>query len=365
MARLRPGPNASAAPQRRIVVFPGWFESNPYLNLMYLVPRTRGYEIVGVSRLEALLPLMSTLRRGEILHIHWTGPIAQYGTDEEDAHRRMTAFLRSVRRARRRGVRLLWTIHNRMPHECPYPEVEKQLLRSLAQLADLVIAINPLTREIMSDLVDLDERRFARLPHPHYHGVYADGATREEAREALGVDPGTEAVLFFGQMRRYKGLGTFFDAMSALSGRRANTTMLLAGKTAPGDREWIDQALPSAVKTVRVHDFVPDEDIQLWFRAADCVVLPFQDVLNSGSLFLSASFTTPLVLPGQPQLRAEASSWSGIRFYDPATPEALREAIEATLDSPAEPARASSRFEPERTPYRFSLAFDALLRRVE
>jgi glycosyltransferase involved in cell wall biosynthesis len=177
---------------------------------------------------------------------------------------------------------------------------------------------------------------------------------------------GDRGVLFFGQMRRYKGLETFFAAMDDVHRDDPSTVMLLAGKTSETDQKWIDDKMPPTVRAIRDHRFIPDDEVQIWMRAADTIVLPFQNVLNSGSVFLCATFGRSVIVPRTPELTAELGEEEWVRYYDPADPVAgLAAAIRAALDQPdADGARAVD-FAAARSPYRMSLAFDELLRTLE
>jgi beta-1,4-mannosyltransferase len=359
-------PPVSALFPRRIAPFPSWFENNPYLNIHYLVSRTRGYDIVTATRLGPLYDYLATMSAGDVVHVHWTAPIAQHAATARDAADRADLFVRRISEAQRRGVRLFWTIHNKVPHDCPYPDVEREVLGFLAREADLVIAINPLTAELMADVVTLDPDRLVHLPHPSYRGLYADHVTREEARERLGIAQPAHAVLFFGQMRRYKGLETFFEAMRRVHQDDAAAVMLLAGKTSDRDQAWIDEKLPASVPSVRDHRFVPDDEVQLWMRAADAVVLPFQTVLNSGSLFLGPTFGRSVIVPKTREIEAQLAGEPWVRYFDPEDPvESLSAAIVAEIETTQNPNPDAVEFSRRRTAFRMALEFDEHLRRFE
>jgi glycosyltransferase involved in cell wall biosynthesis len=80
-------------------------------------------------------------------------------------------------------------------------------------------------------------------------------------------------------------------------------TLLIAGK--PTDLEYEEvlrsqvQACPNAILEAR---FIPDEDVHLYFSAADAVVLPFRQITTSGSMLLAMSYDTPIIAPRVPSL---------------------------------------------------------------
>jgi glycosyltransferase involved in cell wall biosynthesis len=225
--------------------------------------------------------------------------------------------------------------------------------------------MNPHTPDFVSDLYPLDPQKTAHLPHPSYQGLYPQSVTREEARAELGLPPTAKAVLFFGQMRRYKGLAAFFEAMSELHLQDENVVILLAGKTDDVDRAWIERTLPSSVPAVRDHRFIPDDEVQRWFAAADTAVLPYERVLNSGSVFLCATFGRSVVAPRTPELVAEFDDQPWLRFYDAHLVSGLAAAVRAALAERESDSSAARNFAAARSPYAFSRMFDALLRRFE
>ncbi len=364
MPKPSPRPPVSATAPRNIFVFPAWGENNPYLNMLYLVARTRGWVLQNATRLGPFFDQIGNAQPGDVIHVHWTAPIAQHAPDEADARLRLAQFQSRVDHARARGVSVLWTIHNRVPHDCPYPEVERALMRYLARVADAVITINPLTPEIVSDLVTLDPAKIVLLRHPSYQGLYAENETRAEARDSLRLAPEQRAVLFFGQMRRYKGLTEFFSAMEEVHRRDERVVLLLAGKTNDADLEWITERVPASVPARRDHRFLPDDEVQRWFLAADAVVLPFQHVLNSGSMFLCATFGRSVIVPAQRELTAEFGGEGWVRFYDHENPEGLVEAIASTVADPDPVSADALAFAASRPPYRLALDFDQVLEQL-
>ncbi|WFR65949.1 glycosyltransferase [Curtobacterium flaccumfaciens] len=243
--------------------------------------------------------------------MHWTAPIVQRTDDDlASAAARLDRFRSAVDAARSRGARLVWTIHNVLPHDARHLELELELNRYLAATADAVHVMNSATASAVSPYYSLDTSRVVHIPHPSYQGVYPGSVTHSEARASLGLRDDDRTVLAFGQMRPYKGLDVLVDAVRRLA-PADRPVLLLAGRTTDEDRASIDALLGDDVRAVREHDHVDDIDVQRWFRAADVAVFPYRRVLNSGSLHLAASFGVPSVLPDEPHLRAEFGTRGG------------------------------------------------------
>lgn len=308
-------------PDRSLVVFPA-YRDNPYLNLMLLAPRAAGWNVVETLRLEQLEAHLGHLGAGDVFHMHWTAPIVQRADDDHEAARsRLERFRGVVDAARSRGARLVWTIHNVLPHDARHVDLEHELSHYLADAADVVHVMNRDTVAAVSEHYAIDPARVVRIPHPSYQGVYPASVSRSEARAALGLGESERTVLAFGQMRPYKGLDLLIGAVRTLAPAE-RPVLLLAGRTSDEDRSTIDTLLGDDVRVVREHDHVEDIDVQRWFRAADLAVFPYRRVLNSGALHLAASFEVPAVLPDEPHLRAEFGDEGWVRWFDPADAEA-------------------------------------------
>lgn len=302
-------------PDRQLAVFPA-YRDNPYLNLMLLAPRARGWHVLESLRLEVLEQHLGRLGTGDVFHMHWTAPIVQRTDDDLDTARtRLDRFRTAVDAARGRGASLVWTVHNVLPHDARHLELEVELNRYLAEVADAVHVMNVATVAAVAPHYSLDPARVVHIPHPSYQGVYPGSTTRDDARASFGLGPDDHAVLAFGQMRPYKGLDVLVDAVRRLPADQ-RPVLLLAGRTSEDDRAEIDRLLGDDLRAVREHDHVDDVDVQRWFRAADTAVFPYRRVLNSGSLHLAASFGVPAVLPDEAHLRAEFGDEGWIRWFD-------------------------------------------------
>ncbi|WJX99740.1 glycosyltransferase [Curtobacterium sp. 458] len=344
-------------PDRSLVVFPA-YRDNPYLNLMLLAPRAAGWNVVETLRLEQLEGHLGHLGAGDVFHMHWTSPIVQRADDDHEAARaRLDRFRAAVDAARSRGARLVWTIHNVLPHDARHLDLELELDRYLAATADVVHVMNSDTPAAVSEYYQLDPSRVVRIPHPSYQGVYPATSSRDDARDALGLAPDDRAVLAFGQMRPYKGLDLLIEAVRTLAPAE-RPVLLLAGRTSDEDRATIDTMLGDDLRAVREHDHVEDVDVQRWFRAADLAVFPYRRVLNSGALHLAASFEVPAVLPDEPHLRAEFGGEGWVRWFDPA--DAVR-ALAGVLAEPVGAAEGAAGFSRRQAPFGRSREYAGLL----
>lgn len=303
---------------RRVLVFPGK-RGVQYLRMLHQAPVEAGFEIVP-TKLSDLEADGERLERGDVLHIHWTQPVAQEVDTEEEAWASVAAFMQFVERMQGKGVRIVWTVHNRLPHRMRFLEPELALSQFLADSADRIHIMSPETPRAVEDLYQLPPDTLQHIPHPSYRSEYEASVSRERARDLLGVPQDEPTVLFFGRMHPYKGVDTLLKAISVLGDRGMSApTLLLAGRPKfRAERAQIEAMLPVDSRVVAHFEHVDDDDVPTWFGAADVAVFPFRAILNSGSVHLSATLGVPVILPGEPHLKSQFRGEPWVRFYDPA-----------------------------------------------
>lgn len=303
----------------QVLVFPAW-RDNPFLNLLELAARTAGYRFLGATTYDSLLRQLGRLEPGDVFHLHWTSPLIQEAETEQEAATRLEHLVEAFRAVRERGVRIVWTLHNRLPHELAHRDAEIGLYRALGKLTDIVHVMAPATPDVVSDVVALDPPSIRVIPHPSYEGIYDSGVDRAAARDSFELGAHDRAVLFLGQIRPYKGVDSLVSAARRAVADDPDLVLMLAGVVKDQSEEDFLRSIPEELRTITQFSFVPDGDLARWFRAADVAVFPYRAILNSGSLHLAATFRIPAILPDEPHLRAQFSDCTWIAFFDPARP---------------------------------------------
>lgn len=362
---------AGAAAEQRVrpalLTFPAW-RDNPYVNIVSLATLARGFEPVGCTKLVTLIGMLRQQPPGSILHFHWTSPVVQKAATESDAAARVTALADALVSFAAEGGSIVWTLHNAVPHELKFETQERRLMALLAEKADVIHVMNAMTADAVLPWVELPRDKLVRIPHPSYAGLYDQSWTRAEARDSFGIGETDLAVVFVGQIRRYKGIGRLLGALDAMEpSARSRAVLLLAGKVADGQESAVRDALPAGVRVVFEQGFVADEALSRWYRAADVAVLPYDRILNSGSAHLAATFGVPVVLPDEPHLVADFEDQPWVSFFDRTRPEASLAAVLAGHAPGAEPGESLARFVRERSPWRISrrMRDEVLLRSLE
>lgn len=341
----------------RLHFFPS-YPANPYQNMLYLGARAEGWAVASSPNLGQLVADLAGLGKGDIFHLHWTGPITR-GSTWLASRRGLLRFQRAVNAAVRRGARLVWTVHNALAHDAQNPRVEIDLARYLAATAWRIIQLNPQTRQAVAEYYDLPAEKLVTLRHASYKGFYPEAPAQFDARAALGVPPAAPAIGFVGRLRPYKGMDILCAATQLAAGSVDDLTLLLAGQITRARESALETKLPSAARVVKHYGFVPDEEVGSWFAAADLMVFPYTRVLNSGSVLLSATYGRACILPAEPHLMALYGDQPWVSFFEPSPDPAasLAEAILAALPEAGERRSAALAYADEYTPYDMSAEY--------
>lgn len=298
-----------------VAAFPRSVRGNPYCDLLYGSLAARGVAIAAAAELSPRW-LLRHARAVKVLHLHW--PEFYYRSRGRPTPRSVTAFVAALLLARLLRYRVVWTVHNALPHE-PHA-VDRALRWFLVRSARLVVHA-----EAARAAIPRSRRPPAVVPHGHYIGCYPDDVPAAEARRALGLDAEDRVFVCFGQLRGYKGLDALLDAFADLPDPRLR--LVIAGRPATEDDALGVLAAAQRDARVRTHlRFIPDADVQRFLKAADFVVLPYRDVLTSGAALLALSFARPLVVPRSGCL-AELERERCAIAYNADAPGALRAAL--------------------------------------
>lgn len=155
----------------------------------------------------------------------------------------------------------------------------------------------------MSDKVLNDLQQFAAgapaqfVPHPLYDN-FGEKISRTEARAHLNLPPDSFLFLFFGFIRKYKGLDLLLEAIAHLKKQNQNFKVLIAGEFYE-DRKVYDELIGQLSiheQLILKTDFIPDSEVKYYLCAADAVVQPYRNATQSGVTPLAYHFEVPMIV---------------------------------------------------------------------
>ena len=194
--------------------------------------------------------------------------------------------------ARRSGkTRILFLCHNIIPHE-PI-RGDTLLTRYAFSFAEYFIVQS---EQVEKDLLKLvPKARYAVSPHPIYE-MFGAARTKAESRKKLKLSV-PNIILFFGYVRRYKGLGILIEAMRRVTDQMPDTLLLVVGEFYEEEETFRRQVTALGLEgSVRfIAHYVPQDQVAEYFSAADVVVLPYLSATQSGIAQIGYNFDKPLV----------------------------------------------------------------------
>jgi glycosyltransferase involved in cell wall biosynthesis len=227
--------------------------------------------------------------------------------------------------------------HNVVPHES-FPLSGSLARRFLSRMELSVVHSESDLRE--AEKLEL-QGRIMRLYHPVYDQYRNPEINREKARIRLGYSRETRLILFFGLVRSYKGVQDLVRAMSSLPD---DVQLLIVGECYSDRREIMDtiNSLDLSRRIRWIDRFVPDNEVAVYFQAADVVALPYRHATQSGVAQIAISFGKVLVLTETGGLGELVDSGSTGYLAQPWSPVSLSESIIASFGLLTDP-RTESR----------------------
>ncbi len=184
----------------------------------------------------------------------------------------------------------------------------------------------------------VEGRSITVIPFGLNNSVPNTPLTPSEAKRKLGIPEGTRTILFFGNITPYKGIEYLVAAFKKALASNPNHCLIIAGRPVNCDEYWAglktalaDRAL--AGHTVVHASFVPDEETEVYFKAADVLVLPYKHVYQSGVMFLSYSFGLPVLAADVGSLKEEVVEGRSGFVFRPEDPADLARNLERYFSS--------------------------------
>ncbi|MEJ7832848.1 MAG: glycosyltransferase family 4 protein [Nocardioides sp.] len=319
--------------RRALHFFPDYIGENPYQAMLYAgLAEVGAYPVSVPDVIEHLRRRVERSGHPGTLNLHWTGPILRGTRGIYSAASALMAFIDALDAFRARGGQLVWTVHNVLPHEVRHQWAELALARHLAASADVVHVMSTATLVETAPFYELEPERTVVVEHASYLGLYPDWVTPQAARARLGIHPEEKVLLTLGTIRPYKGLDGLLEAFEDLTALDPTLRLLVAGVPMPSPAtDELCERLRAHPRVITCFEKIPDDQLQVWMRAADLAVLPYRKVLNSGAYLLALTFGLPVVAPRDGALRAEAGQ-PHVRLFEPDLPTSLASVLRAAVE---------------------------------
>jgi glycosyltransferase involved in cell wall biosynthesis len=324
-----------------------------YTSCFYAALRALGVEVLDADWSGRWLT--ARVRRGDILHLHWPSFLYTVPGSRLRSWRGLLRFTVLMLLLRARGARIVWTAHNLYPHDQGRTPLHRLGRRIVVWLCAYVCVHGPAAAARVQREFRVPTAALVLLEHGNFLGFYANTISRAAARARLDIPEGEFVYLFVGLCKPYKNLELLIRSHAALAD---DSRLWIVGHfQSAAYRERVQHAAARAAGgRIRVLDrFVPSEELQLYLNASDAVVLPYQEILTSGTALLALSFSRPVVAPRMGVLPEVVTSECGV-LYDPLANDGLSAAMRTVRERRFDPAavlRQAQQFSWERSAVTF------------
>jgi len=310
------------------------FHGNPNLTFFNLGGIQRPEASFSTKLFQVLLYYMRlirylTLGKPKLIHILWNSKFEYFDRTL------LMLYCRLL------GKRVALTAHNvnRAKRDQNDSLLNRLTLKIQYHLADQIFVHTDKMRTELLDDFGIRGEVVSKIPFGVNIAVPRTSLSPAEAKNLLGIRDSERTILFFGRIALYKGLEYLLTAFQGVLSRRNDYKLIIAGEPMKGYEEYMS-GIQSTLndpgirdRIIRKLEFIRDEDTEIYFKAADVLVLPYKDIFQSGVLFLGFSFGLPAVTADVGSFREDIVEGRTGFMYDPGDPASLAATIEKFFSS--------------------------------
>ncbi len=236
------------------------------------------------------------------------------------------SILRRIKK--NKHTKIICIADNIIPHE--KKPGDKLFTRYFLKSCDAFITMS---EKVLNDLRLFIKDKPAKLVRHPLYDSFGKAIPKEAARQHLQLPVDQKIILFFGFIRKYKGLDILLEAMSLPIIKENNIHLLIAGEFYENEEKYTKMIADLGIRHLLFlrTDFIPDSEVSYYLSAADAVVQPYRTATQSGVTPLAYHFEKPMIVTnvgGLPDLvphekvgiitapDAEAIANGIIRFYE-------------------------------------------------
>lgn len=199
-------------------------------------------------------------------------------------------ILRQVRK--NKHTKIICVADNVIPHE--KRAGDEAFTKYFVKACDGFITMS---EKVMNDLRKYTQKPARLVQHPLYDN-FGDIISKEEARKYLGISNEEKIILFFGFIRKYKGLDLLLRAIPNLKLLIPNFKLLIAGEFYEDEKPYQDLIDESGIRNdlILKTQFISDSEVKYYLCAADVLVQPYKNATQSGVTPLAYYFEKPMVV---------------------------------------------------------------------
>ena len=205
----------------------------------------------------------------------------------------MAPCLGTIARLLNKKIKILAITDNVIPHEKRIGDT--LLTRYFVKSCDAFLSLSASVLDDLSKFTNTTYKKF--IPHPIYN-VFGDKIPKAKALENLGLNSEDKHLLFFGFVRKYKGLDLMLKAMADSRIKAMGIKLIIAGEFYDDKTEYTDMITNLGIEDniIMKSDFIPAEKVKDYFCAADMITQTYRTATQSGVTQIAYSFDRPMLV---------------------------------------------------------------------
>jgi glycosyltransferase involved in cell wall biosynthesis len=239
------------------------------------------------------------------------------------------------------GKKIVFTAHNVNAAERDGVDSpsNRLTLRIQYRLVDHIFVHTESMKDGLRRNFGISQDRVTVIPFGVGDMVPQTGLTPAEAKRHLGLGSSDRTVLFFGRIVGYKGLDLLVNAFLRLALRDRRYRLIIAGEPVKESAQhWeevrgVIEASPAREQVLQEIRFIGDAEMEIYFKAADALILPYKQIYQSGVLFMSHNFGLPVIATDVGTFRDDIVEGTTGYVCRPDDPEDLAKKIEVYFSS--------------------------------
>lgn len=210
--------------------------------------------------------------------------------------------------SKNKQLKRISVMHNIIPHEQRWGDTF--LARYFVKQAQAFVVMSAAVGKDLQQFVD--EQPISLIPHPIYDH-YGPLSTKNKSSVLLELDPEQHYVMFFGFIRKYKGLDILLKAMADVRIQSLKIKLIVAGEYYEEAQFYLDliDELGIAEQVILKTEYIANEEVRHYFAMADLLVQPYRTATQSGISQMAYHFEKPMLVTkvgGLPEIVSHGNS---------------------------------------------------------
>lgn len=274
-------------PNKIIAIHPYSNKSNKYVDLIIDILTKNSYTVIPTIK---MLADFNTFSHCHTVYLNWF----------ENIEGRLDfiskiSFLLIAKLTRKR---IIWTMHNKEPHDTSQIRYKRFLLFFIVYICDNIIVHSKESESFLPSTKKRIRTKVYYVPHPNYIDVYEDNKQLNDYQSKITNTNTTLNLLFIGAIKPYKNIELLIDVISQF--KPGEVFLTLAGYTDSEEYRKKIRTLCQEKSNINFHDhFIEDNEICRFIKSSDLVILPYdtRSSLNSGTALLAFSLKRTVICP--------------------------------------------------------------------